>query len=78
MKQRAHGWWIKMLNLVKQSASEVIRLPKAKRQVLLTILEAKRQEKMFIRLLLRLKIIKEGNNDAFLGEGATKKYGYCF
>ena len=36
-------------------------------------LQAKRQEKMFIRLLLRFKIIKQGNNDAFLGESATRK-----
>ena len=51
----------------------LIRFLKAKRQVLLTFFQAKRQEKMFIRLLLRLKIIKQCNNDAFLGESATRK-----
>ena len=53
--------------------AEVIRLPKAKRQVLLKFLSAKRQEKMFIRLVLRLKTISKGNNDAFLRKNATRK-----
>ena len=63
-----------------QSPSKVVRMQDQtkspwvmKRQVLLTFLQAKRQEKMFIRLLLRLKIIKQCNNDAFLGESATRK-----
>ena len=64
-----------MLNLVKQSAGGVIGLPEAKRQVLLTFLQANRQEKMLIRLALRLEIIKQGDNDQFLRERAPRKIG---
>ena len=63
-----------------QSPSKVVRMQDQtkspwvmKRQVLLTFLQAKRQEKIFIRPLLMLKIIKKCNNDAFLGESATRK-----
>ena len=41
--------------------------------MLLTFLQARRQEKMLIRLVLRLKIIKQGDNDQFLGERGPRK-----
>ena len=41
--------------------------------MLLTLLEAKQQEKSFLRLVFRCKTIKQDNNDAFLWEDATRK-----
>ena len=67
-----------MLNYVKYSVAEVIRLPKSKRQVLPAFLQVKRQEKMFIRLIMRLKTIKSGNNDPFLKNMQQEKRVYCF
>ena len=53
--------------------AKVIRVLKGKCKVFLMFLQTKKEEKMFIRILLRLKTIKRGHVDAFLGEPATKK-----
>ena len=47
-----------MLKLVRQSATEVFRLLKAKRKVWLMFLQAKQQQERAIRRLSRLKIMK--------------------
>ena len=49
------------------SAPQVFRPINSKHKVLLMLLQAKRQQEMFIRLLSRSKSIKQGNVDAFLG-----------
>ena len=40
----------------------------------MTLLQAKRQEKSFLRLDLRLKNIKQGNNDFFLESIQQEKW----
>ena len=52
---------------------DVIGLSEAKRQVLLTFLQANPQEEMLIRVFLRLKIIKQGDNNQLLRERAPRK-----
>ena len=47
-----------MLKLVKEGVAEVVRLLKARRKVWLMLLQAKRQQEMFIRRVLSLKSIR--------------------
>ena len=52
--------------------AEVIRLSKAKREVFLTTREK------FVKLVLMLKTIKQGNNDGFLENMQQEKCAYWF